>query len=163
MVASAQAASVLVKVMAFRCSCGFVSCVHFLCCQVCRLCVGAPGKHSTAGASGPFAAVRHRNPLLAQYGRAVQPVRIAHEPDHGVLEAAAHACSRCFGRWPSRPRSWTWCRRMGIEALAAEQAAGPGYKMLLASSISGRFTLLGGDEYWVQSAMQAEKNCWKSN
>ena len=56
---------------------------------------------------------------------------------------------------------------MGIEALAAdqacEQAAGPGYKVLLASSISGRFALLGGDEYWVHNAMQAEKNCWKSN
>lgn len=55
----------------------------------------------------------------------------------------------------------------GIEALAAdqacEQAAGPGYKVLLASSISGRFALLGGDEFWVHNAKQAEKNCWKSN
>ncbi len=46
---------------------------------------------------------------------------------------------------------------------ACEQAAGAGYKVLLASSISGRFTLLGGNEYWVHNAMQAEKNCWKSN
>ncbi len=67
---------------------------------------------------------------------------------------------------PSRPRSLTWCRRMGIEALApdqaCEQAAGHGYKVMLVSSISGRFTLLGGNEYWVHNAMQAEKNCWKS-
>ena len=67
---------------------------------------------------------------------------------------------------PSRPRSLTWCRRMSIEALAAdqacEQAAGPGYKMLLASSISGRFTLLGGNEYWVHNAMRTKKNCGKS-
>ena len=80
--------------------------------------------------------------------------------------SARSSCSRMQQMlWkvvPSRPRSLTWCRRMGIEALAAEQAAGPGYKMLLASSISGRFTLLGGNEYWVHNAMQTKKNCGKS-
>ena len=46
---------------------------------------------------------------------------------------------------------------------ACEQAAGAGYKVLLASSISGRFQLQGGNEYWVHNTMQTEKNCWTSN
>lgn len=46
---------------------------------------------------------------------------------------------------------------------ACEQSVGEGYKVLLASSISGRFKLLGGNEYWVHNGMQAEKNCWKTD
>lgn len=46
---------------------------------------------------------------------------------------------------------------------ACEQTAGAGYKVRLAYSISGRFTLLGGNEYWGHNQMQPEKNCWKSN
>ena len=44
---------------------------------------------------------------------------------------------------------------------ACEQAMGAGYKVLESSSISGKFSLTGGNEYWVHNGVQADKNCWK--
>ncbi|MDO8458481.1 MAG: hypothetical protein Q7T07_16375 [Burkholderiaceae bacterium] len=46
---------------------------------------------------------------------------------------------------------------------ACEQSVGEGYKVLIASSISGKFKLVGGNEYWVHNEVQAEKNCWKTD
>jgi hypothetical protein len=43
-----------------------------------------------------------------------------------------------------------------------EQQLGAGYKVLEASSISGKYQLSGDTEYWVNNRMQAEKNCWKA-
>jgi hypothetical protein len=43
---------------------------------------------------------------------------------------------------------------------ACEQSLGAGYKVLEASSISGKYQLSGDTEYWVHNGVQAEKNCW---
>ena len=44
---------------------------------------------------------------------------------------------------------------------ACEQTVGAGYKVLESSSISGKFSLTGGNEYWVHNGVQADKNCWR--
>lgn len=44
---------------------------------------------------------------------------------------------------------------------ACEQSLGAGYRVLEASSISGKYQLSGDTEYWVHNGVQAEKNCWK--
>lgn len=44
-----------------------------------------------------------------------------------------------------------------------EQSVGAGFKVLKASSISGKYQLSGDTEYWVHNDMQAEKNCWKTD
>ncbi len=43
---------------------------------------------------------------------------------------------------------------------ACEQSLGAGYKVLEASSISGKYQLSGDSEYWVHNGVQTEKNCW---
>jgi hypothetical protein len=44
---------------------------------------------------------------------------------------------------------------------ACEESLGAGYKVLEASSISGKYQLSGDTEYWVHNGVQAEKNCWQ--
>jgi hypothetical protein len=44
---------------------------------------------------------------------------------------------------------------------ACEQSLGAGYKVLEASSISGKYQLSGDTEYWVHNGVQVDKNCWK--
>jgi len=43
---------------------------------------------------------------------------------------------------------------------ACAQALGEGFKLASAGSLSGRFDLRGGYEYWVHNDVRREQNCW---
>ncbi|PKO60790.1 MAG: hypothetical protein CVU24_11520 [Betaproteobacteria bacterium HGW-Betaproteobacteria-18] len=73
--------------------------------------------------------------------------------DSGWLEVAATSDDFPGYRFATR----------GEADKACAQSLGDGYKVLGASSISGVFKLVGGNEYWVHNEMKAEANCWKTD